>query len=115
MADYQVTIHLTDNTDPNGPGNFNYAPGYLQVHQGDRVRFKCNRPFTVKFLYGSPFVTTGNNPVPVSGFFKNVASTTDYMVIDPNVELQPYHYIVSATDADGKITVDGGCPSIDVL
>jgi hypothetical protein len=108
MADYTVTITLTDNSDPNGPDNFNYAPGYLQVHPEDRVRFTCNRPFTVKFLYGSPFAVGG-------GFSQDAASTTPYGTIDKNAAIQPYHYTVSAANASSKIIVDGGCPTIDVV
>jgi hypothetical protein len=107
--EYNVSIHLTDNEDPNGPNNFNYAPGFLQVHHGDKVTFKCNRPFTVKFVYGTPF---GD----VSVFSKGIlASTADNGTIDPGADLQVYHYTVSATDANGIIHMDGGCPSLDVI
>ena len=107
MANYTVTITLTDNADPNGPNNFNYAPGLLNVHRGDNVRFTCNQAFTIKFLHGTPFAA-------VSGFSKEVASTTAYETIDTEAPLQAYHYVVTATDADGIIHVDGGCPTIVV-
>jgi len=105
---YTVAITLTDQTDPNGPNNFNYAPGFLQVHRGDNVKFKCNRPFTVTFLYGTPF---GN----VSEFFSTIMDrASDVGTIDPNAAFQAYHYTVSATDPDGKIHVDGSCPTLVV-
>jgi hypothetical protein len=113
-ANYTVNIKLTDNTDPNGPNNFNYAPGLLNVHRGETVSFTCNRPFTVAFVYGSPFVTAGNNPVPMSTFAKDAAATTDPATVAPDADFQPYHYVVTATDAGGKIHIDAGCPTIVV-
>jgi hypothetical protein len=107
-TNYTITITLTDNSDPNGPNNFNYAPGFLQVHRGDNVRFVCNRPFSIKFLYGTPFAST-------SGSSSNSPSTpTAYSTIDSKAALQAYHYTVSATDSDGIIHMDGGCPTIEV-
>ena len=107
-ASYTVSITLTDTTDPNGPNNFNYAPGFLQVHRGDNVKFKCNRPFTVKFLYGTPFGS-------VSVFYSHLTpASSSSGTIDANAALQVYHYTVSATDAVGVIHVDGGCPTLEV-
>ena len=99
---YLVQITLTGN-------NFNYAPGYLQVHRGDTVAFTCNRPFTVKFLHGTPFGT-------VTTFFSNVANGTSATgTIATATASQVYHYIVSATDETNVVHLDGGCPTIDVL
>jgi hypothetical protein len=97
-----VEITLTGN-------NFNYAPGYLQVHRGDTVAFKCNRAFTVKFLYGTPFGT-------VTTFYSSVIDgTSDTGTVAATTALQVYHYTVTATDDTGVIHLDGGCPTIDVL
>ena len=106
-ASYTVTITLTDNSDPNGPNNFNYSPGLLNVHRGDNVRFKCNQAFTIKFLHGSPFAIT-------SGFSREIGSTTGYTTIDMAAALQSYHYVVTATDGDGIIHMDCGCPTLVV-
>jgi hypothetical protein len=108
MANYTISITLTDNADPNGPNNFNYAPGFLNVHRGDKVKFTCNQAFTIRFPHGTPFSST-------SGFAMDSASTTSYATIDSAAALQSYHYTVSATDADGIIHVDGGCPTIEVV
>jgi hypothetical protein len=108
MADYTVTIILTDSNDKNGPNHFNYVPGSLQVHRGDRVRFTCNQAFTLKFPHGSPFEAA-------TRFAMNTASTTAYVTIDQNAVRQVYHYIVAALDANHEIHLDAGCPSIDVL
>ena len=108
MADKKVTITVTDKNDPNGPDNFNCAPGYLQVHGGDRVRFKCNQAFTIKFLDSSPFES-------VSTISKKSASTSKFSTISAKAKQQSYHYIVSATNAAGLILVEGGCPTLDVI
>ena len=101
MASYTVEITQTGN-------NFNFDPGYLQVQHGDKVRFTCNQPFTVKFLDGTPFAKA-------SQFAKNAPATTAYSTIDAAAALRPYHYAVSATDADGFIHMDAGCPTIEVV
>ena len=108
MADKTVTITLTGSDDPNGPNNFNYAPGYLQVHGGDRVRFTCNRAFTIKFLDGSPFESA-------SSISNDSASTSEYSTISTNAKRKAYHYAVTAINADGLIQVDSGCPTLEVV
>jgi len=107
MADKTVTITLTDNSDPNGANNFNYAPGYLQVHRGDRVRFTCNQAFTINFVNGSPFEDT-------SAVSQDSASTSEYSTISSGAKRKSYHYTVSAINSDGIIQVDGTCPTLVV-
>jgi hypothetical protein len=102
MADYTVTITLTD-------GNFTYDPGYLQVHHGDRVRFTCNQAFTIKFSMGTPFENT-------SGFYKDAATTTGYEEVDSEAARQAYHYHVAAIDSGSNLVhFDAGCPTIEVV
>jgi len=107
MADKTVTITLTGNTDPNGPDNFIYNPGYLQVHPEDRVSFTCNHAFAVKFLNSSPF--------DVSEISSRSASTSEYFTIRSNAKKKSYHYAVMAINSDGLIQMDAGCPTLDVL
>ena len=45
----------------------------------------------------------------------NAASTTAEAMIDSNAARRYYHYSVSATDSDGVIHVDSGCPTIEVV
>ena len=104
---HTVTITLTDNSDPNGPNHFNYAPGYLRVHVGDTVRFSCNRAFKVKFPYESPFGDT-------TEFSKNRAGTTDYATVATGTVHQLYHYNVAAIGPDGLPYMDVACPTVEV-
>jgi len=108
MANYNVTITLTDNSDPNGPNHFNYAPGYLQVHVGDTVKFTCNRAFKVKFPYESPF---GG----ITEFSKDGPGTTTPATIAVATVHQLYHYVVTAVGPNAIPYVDAACPTLDVL
>src|SRR5438270_2699773 len=103
MSSYTVTITLTDNSDPNGANQFNYAPGYLVTHPGDSVKFHCNRAFKVKFLHGSPFgaITELSRSTPGDVGPATVAS----------VSHQVYHYMVTAIGPDGIPYSDGNCPT----
>ena len=105
---HTVTITLTDNSDPNGPNHFNYAPGYLRVHVGDSVRFSCNRAFKVKFLYGSPFGGT-------TEFFNDRPGYSAVGTVAAGTVPQLYHYTVTAIGPDGLPYVDASCPTLDVL
>lgn len=95
----QVTITLVGQ-------NFNYEPGYLQVHAGNEVQFVVNQVqfFLIKFAYGTPFKDgkTQFSPSSYSG------------TIDTAAAHQIYHYQVVAVDNNG-VHLDGGCPSLDVL
>ena len=108
MPNYTVTITLTDNSDPNGANHFNYAPGYLQVHVGDTVRFSCNRAFKVKFPYESPFGAT-------TEFSKDGPGTTGYAPVPTGTVHQLYHYVVTAVGPNNIPFVDAACPTVDVL
>src|SRR5438445_5033951 len=105
---HTVTITLTDNSDPNGPNHLNYAPGYLRVHVGDSVRFKCNRVFKVKFPYESPFGDT------TEFSSKDINVPTAYAIVATGTVRQLYHYTVAAIGSDDLPYMDVACPTIDV-
>ncbi len=106
-ASYTVNITLTDNSDPNGPNHFNYAPAYLVVHVGDQVRFNCNRAFKVKFPYESPFGAT-------TEFSKDGPGTTGYAPVPTGTVHQLYHYVVTAVGPNNIPYVDAACPTVEV-
>ncbi|MFN0164967.1 MAG: hypothetical protein ACKV22_00935 [Bryobacteraceae bacterium] len=95
-----VTITVIDD-------GINYEPGYLRVTPMQVVEFRCELPFKVKFLHGSPF-TEGTE------FYLGHAIGT---VVD-GTQRRMYQYQVVAYDKDRKpdgLLLDGGCPSIDVV
>ena len=99
---HTVTITLTDNSDPNGPNHFNYAPGYLRVHVGDTVRFSCNRAFKVKFPYESPFDGT-------TEFSKDSAGNTSYATVATGTGLTAM--VVGLEFTDSLVAVIVACPT----